>query len=133
MGGQWTASDVLSPATRPGAYFNVIAQAADLLEAGDRGVVLIVGRANWGPVDETVELLSEADVTRAYGTGSSLPKLATQAIRGGAATVLGLRIAGSSAAVATATLDDEYDVADVDTEDAADTTADRPDEPEPLT
>jgi len=112
MGGQWTASDVLSPATRPGAYFNVIAQAADLLEAGDRGVVLIVGRANWGPVDETVELLSEADVTRAYGTGSSLPKLATQAIRGGAATVLGLRIAGSSAAVATATLDDEYDVAD---------------------
>jgi phage tail sheath gpL-like len=105
-GGTWTQGDVVSPQTRPGAYFNLIAQAIDLLEAGNSGVVLIVGRADWGPVDTFETITSEGGAELVYGTGLSITKLIKQALRGGAATVLAHRIAGSSAAAATATLDD---------------------------
>ncbi len=105
-GGQWTQGDVVSPQTRPGAYFNLVAQAIDLLEAGDSGVVLIVGRSDWGPTDVYVDVVSEGGAERVYGTGLSMTKLAKQALRGGAATVKCFRIAGSTAAKAAATLDD---------------------------
>lgn len=105
-GGTWTQGDVVSPQTRPGAYFNLVAQAIDLLQAGDSGTVLIVGRSDWGPMDTFEEITSEGDAERVYGTGLSITKLIKQALRGGAATVLAHRIGGSSAAKASATLDD---------------------------
>lgn len=113
-GGTWTQGDVTSPQTRPGAYFNIIAQALNLLEAGQNGVVLIVGRSDWGPVDTFEEVTSEGEAERVYGTGLSITKLIKQALRGGAATVLAHRIAGSSAASASATLNDTVAAAALD-------------------
>ncbi len=105
-GGEWTQGDVTSAQTRPGAYFNLIAQAINLLEAGENGVVLVVGRSDWGPVDTFEEITAEGGAERVFDTGLSITKLIKQALRGGAATVLGHRIAGSTAAKATVTLND---------------------------
>lgn len=105
-GGTWTPGDVTSPQTRPGAYFNLVAQAIDLLEAGNTGTVLIVGRSDWGPVDTFEVLTSEGLAESVFGTGLSITKLIRQAFRGGAATVVGHRITGSAEAFATATLND---------------------------
>lgn len=113
-GGTWTQGDVTSPQTRPGAYFNLIAQALNLLELGENGVVLVVGRSDWGPVDTFEEITSEGGAERVYGTGLSITKLIKQALRGGAGTVLAHRIAGSSADVASATLDDTVAAAALD-------------------
>lgn len=113
-GGTWTQGDVTSAQTRPGAYFNLIAQAIDLLEGGNSGIVLIVGRSDWGPTDTFETVTSEGDAERIFGTGLSITKLIKQALRGGAATVLGHRITGSTAAKAAATLDDLVPVAALD-------------------
>jgi hypothetical protein len=113
-GGTWTQGDVTSPQTRPGAYFNLIAQAIDLLESGDSGVVLIVGRSDWGPVDTFEEVTSEGEAERVYGTGLSITKLIKQAFRGGSGTVLAHRIVGSSGAKAAATLNDAVAAAALD-------------------
>ena len=113
-GGTWTQGDVTSAQTRPGAYFNLVSQAIDLLEAGNRGTVLVVGRSDWGPTDSVEEITSEGDAERVYGDGLSITKLIKQALRGGAAVVKGLRIAGSSAAQASATLNDGVAAAALD-------------------
>lgn len=113
-GGTWTAGDVTSPQTRPGAYFNLVAQAIDLLEAGQAGTVLIVGRSDWGPVDTFVDITTEGEAERIYGTGLSITKLIKQALRGGATTVKGLRITGTLGAKATATLDDTLAASAID-------------------
>lgn len=105
-GGTWSTADTTSPATRPGAYFNLIAQAISLVDEGFRGRVAIVGRADWGPVDEFQLLTSEEDAGAVFGSGLSLSKLVKQALRGGASEVVALRIAGSTSAEATATLED---------------------------
>lgn len=105
-GGVWTQSDVNNPATRPGAYFNLITQAIALIGEGQAGIVGVVGRSDWGPLDTFVELTSEAAIVSTFGTGLSMAKLARQAIRGGAASVKAIRIAGSSVASATVVLDD---------------------------
>ncbi len=113
-GGTWTQGDVTSPQTRPGAYFNLVAQAIDLLEAGDAGTVLVVGRSDWGTVDAFVDITSEGEAEREYGTGLSITKLIKQALRGGATLVKGYRIAGSSEAAATVQLDDTVAAAALD-------------------
>ena len=113
-GGTWTQGDVTSPQTRPGAYFNLIAQAIDLLEAGDSGTVLVVGRADWGPSDTFEVITSEGLADSVFGTGLSMAKLVKQALRGGAARVLGHRIVGSTGAKATATLNDTIAAAALD-------------------
>ncbi len=113
-GGEWTQGDVTSAQTRPGAYFNLVAQAIELLQAGGAGVVLIVGRSDWGPVDTFEEITSEGGAELSYGTGLSITKLIKQALRGGAATILGHRIAGASAAKASATLNDTVAAAALD-------------------
>lgn len=110
-GGVWTDSDVNNPATRPGAYFNLVAQAVALVGEGVAGVVGIVARADWGPLDSFQELTSEAQVTAMFGDGLSLSKLSKQAIRGGAASVKVMRIAGTGSAPATASLDDSVPAA----------------------
>jgi hypothetical protein len=106
-GGAWTIGDVTNPATRPGAYFNLISQAIALIGDGQAGTVAIIGRSDWGPVNEFTEVGSEAAVRSRFGTNGSIPKLANQAIRGGASTVKILRIAGSSVATADVVLDDD--------------------------
>lgn len=113
-GGTWTQGDVNSPQTRPGAYFNVIAQAVALLEAGLTGTVFVVGRADWGPVDEATEIRSAGESDTTFGTGLSLGKLVKAALKGGAAVVKALRIAAASEASATATLDDTVAAAALD-------------------
>lgn len=113
-GGNWTQGDVVSPQTRPGAYFNLIAQAIDLLESGDSGTVLIVGRSDWGPADTFEALTSEGEAERVFGTGLSITKLIKQAFRGGAGNVIAHRIVGSAGAKASATLNDTLVAAALD-------------------
>lgn len=105
-GGEWNIGDVNDPSTRPGAYFNLISQAVALIGEGQSGTVGIIGRADWGPVDEWQELTSEASIVSTFGEGLSLAKLGRQAVRGGAGTVRMLRIAGTTIEFAEAVLDD---------------------------
>jgi hypothetical protein len=105
-GGVWTTGDINNPETRPGAYFNLIAQAIALIGEGEAGTVGLIGRADWGPVDEWVEVTSEAELVSNFGVGLSIPKLGKQAVRGGAGALRVLRIAGSSVATAELVLDD---------------------------
>lgn len=105
-GGTWTIGDATDVSTRPGAYFNLISQAIALIGEGQAGTVGIIGRADWGPVDEWVELSSEAGVVSAFGEGLSMAKLVRQAIRGGAGLVRAYRIAGASVATSEVVLDD---------------------------
>ena len=111
-GGIWTEADTKSPRTQPGVYSNIMAEAAQILEPGAGGTVLIVGKADWGVEDTVVSTFSERSSSRGsavedmFGKTGSLVKLAAQAFRGGAAEVKCLRIASSSAANAVATLDD---------------------------
>ena len=104
-GGVWTLADTMAVDTRPGIYVNLVSEAQRSLTPGV-GTVFVVGRADWGTVDEVVSCRSEQAVLDEYSDGESLPKLARQALRGGAAEVICLRIAGSTAAKADATLVD---------------------------
>ena len=104
-GGIWTQADVRNPDTRPGIYVNIVTEARRQLTPGT-GVVLVAGVADWGVLDSVVEIASEDDLYDAFDRAGSLPVVAAQALRGGAASVSCLRIAGSSAAAATVTLVD---------------------------
>ena len=105
-GGIWTHGEFTSPQHRPGPYFNLIAQAIDLLEAGDSGTVLVVGRADWGPSDTFEVLTSEGLADSVFGTGLSMAQLVKPALRGGAARVCGPRSGGSTGAEAASSLTD---------------------------
>src|SRR5690606_21437008 len=106
-GGAWTIGVVTNPATRPGAYFNLISQAFALIGDGQAGTVAIIGRSDWGPVNEFTEVGSEAAVRSRFGTNGANPKLSNQSIRGGASSVKIRRIAGSSVATADVVVDDD--------------------------
>ena len=75
-GGTWTAADVASARTRPGAYFNLIGAAVDAIAAGAQGVAAIVGYSDWGPLTVT-ELASNGEAEAAFD-GGSLAKLVKQ-------------------------------------------------------
>lgn len=111
-GGVWTEADTRSPRTQPGVYSNIMAEAARIIEPGAGGVVLIVGKADWGPLDEVVSTRSARpsslgdSIQERFGLTDSLFKLGDQAYQGGALEVKCLRIATSAAAKATVTLQD---------------------------
>ena len=104
-GGTWTEADTRSPGTRPGIYINLVTQARRQLEGG-AGTVCVVGTADWGPMDVIRSVASEEDLYDAFGQAQSLPLLAAQALRGGAANVLALRIGGAAAKKAAGNLVD---------------------------
>ena len=105
-GGTWTVADTRSPATRPGVYVNLIAQAQRIISEDVGGTIFVMGAADWGPLDEVVDLTFAEAVDDAYGSTEELPKLARSAFAGGALEVMALRIATSAAAKATVALVD---------------------------
>ena len=111
-GGIWTEADTKSARTQPGVYSNIMAEAARIIEPGAGGVVFIVGKADWGPLDTVVEVRSARpsslgdSIQERFGLTDSLFKLGDQAFQGGALAVRCLRISTAAAAKATVTLQD---------------------------
>lgn len=105
----WTTS---SPPIRAGAYFNFVAAAQVAVQTGIAGVVAVVGTADWGPVATPTAVGSQGEFETNFSasTGGSLRNASLAALDGfdlgGATSVLASRVAGSSAAVGTATLND---------------------------
>jgi hypothetical protein len=108
LGGTWSNVD---PPQRSGLFVNIdtVAPAAPVLNAaGSVGVVLT---ADWGPINEVVDVVSASEAALNYGPDSTAAWVITQALRGentadrgGAATVRVYRAATSSAAKATVDL-----------------------------
>lgn len=106
-GGIWSASDAANNSTRPGVYINFLSQTQLGVQPETNGVVMVLGTADWGAVNDVTTVTSELEVTEAFGTGGSLNLLVSQALRGGAATVKAYRMAVSgTAAKASLSLND---------------------------
>ena len=94
---------------RPGAYFNFESRPVEVMPIPTQGVVAIPFTHDWGPVDTPVRVRSFSEWESIYGTGLTEGRIAVQGAfkgegvngRGGAAEVVALRFAGTSAAKAT--------------------------------
>lgn len=106
--GTWSMTD---RPVRPGFYMNFQAAAQATIQPGARGRVAIPVKANWGPVKQVVEITSEKELIDTYGTdrldsGFTAYDCIRLALLGGAKTVLGYRLADSTAAKASISLQD---------------------------
>jgi hypothetical protein len=99
---------------RPGAYTNFVARSQVAAPAPLLGTVAVTFTADWGPANEAVEVRSLGEYLAIFGDstdtqGYSVVRQAFQgeglAGRGGAANVIALRVANSSAEFAEVTLD----------------------------
>lgn len=117
MGGNWSPPPNLP--IRPGAYINFESSGAAPVEPGDFGRVGMPIRATWGPANDFVEIVTDADRRAAFGTvagyddatvaapaAGNTSWLITEAIRGGSELVKAYRMVGAGAAAATVTIDD---------------------------
>lgn len=106
-GGTWSPTDL---PVLPGLYLNFQSAALASIQPGARGVVVAPVKAHWGPVKQFVEITSEADILNTYTDDESNGATAYTTLRfallGGAKKVLSYRLADSSAAKASATLND---------------------------
>lgn len=100
---------------RPGAYTNFIAQSQTATPSPLLGTVAITFTADWGPDNQAVEVGSLGDYRAVFGNSTDTQGYAAARQtfqgeglpgRGGAANVVAYRIAGSSAAAASLTLED---------------------------
>ncbi|OKP91327.1 phage tail sheath family protein [Paenibacillus sp. P32E] len=106
-GGNWSPTDM---PVLPGLYMNFQAAALAAIEPGARGTVVLPVKAHWGPVNEFVEVGSEAAITSLFtddetGGATALTTLRL-ALLAQPKKVLAYRIVDSSAAIATKTLQD---------------------------
>jgi len=117
MGGNWSPPPNLP--IRPGAYVNFESSGATPVEPGDFGRVGMPVRASWGPENDFVEIVTDADRRAVFGpvagydnttiaapVAGNTSWLITEAIRGGAELVKAYRMVGANAAAATVTLND---------------------------
>lgn len=117
MGGKWSPPPNLP--VRPGAYVNFESSGATPIAPGDFGRVGIPVKASWGPDNEFVDLVTDADRRRAFGpvdgydnkvsaapASTNTSWLIAEAIRGGAELVKAYRMVGAGAAEASVVLDD---------------------------
>jgi hypothetical protein len=106
-GGTWSPTDL---PVLPGLYLNFQSAALASIQPGARGVVIAPVKAHWGPVKQFVEITSEEDILNTYTDDESNGATAYTTLRfallGGAKKVLSYRIADSSAAKASVTLND---------------------------
>jgi hypothetical protein len=106
-GGTWSATEL---PVLPGLYLNFQAAALAAIQAGARGIVVAPVKAHWGPVNQLVEITSEADIIDKYTADESGGATAYTTLRfalmGGAKKLLAYRLADSSAANAALTLMD---------------------------
>lgn len=119
MGGNWSPPPNLP--IRPGSYVNFESSGATPIQPGTFGRVAIPVKATWGPSNDFVDLVTDADRRKAFGpvgnydfvnnaivgtpTGDT-SWLIAEAIRGGSELVKAYRMVGAGAAKATVTLND---------------------------
>ncbi|MFD5022287.1 phage tail sheath family protein [Paenibacillus sp. NPDC058367] len=106
-GGTWSATDM---PVLPGLYMIFQAAALAAIEPGARGTVVLPVKAHWGPMNEFVEVGSEAAITALFTddeTGSATARTTLRlALLAQPKKVLAYRLGDSSAAIATKTLQD---------------------------
>ncbi len=106
-GGQWSETDL---PVRPGFYMNFKSAALAAISSGARGIVAIPVKANWGPIEEIVEVASEQDLIDNYNTETSgslsAYKCGRLSLLGGPQKLLMYRLADSAAAKGSYTLVD---------------------------
>lgn len=105
--GIWSKTD---KPIRPGFYMNFIAAALASIQSGIRGVVAIPVKANWGAIKTVVEITDEQSLIDTYGEDIASPYTAYNCchlvLLGKPKTLLGYRLADSSAAKGAITLKD---------------------------
>ena len=117
MGGKWSPPPNLP--IRPGAYINFESSGSTPVEPGDFGRVGMPVQAAWGPANDFVDIVTDADRRTAFGpvagyddatvaapAAGNTTWLITEAIRGGSELVKAYRMVGAGSAAATVTLDD---------------------------
>jgi len=117
MGGNWSPPPNLP--IRPGGYINFESSGASPVEPGDFGRVGMPVRATWGPENDFVDIVTDADRRAAFGTvagyddktiaapvSTNSSWLVTEAIRGGSELVKAYRMVGAGSAKSTVTIDD---------------------------
>ncbi|WP_256758694.1 phage tail sheath family protein [Cohnella sp. WQ 127256] len=106
-GGTWSTTD---KPVLPGFYMNFRAAATAAIQPGARGIAIAPVRGHWGPVNQFVEIVSEANIadvyTRAEENGATAYSSLKLALLGGARKVLAYRLADANAAASTVTLSD---------------------------
>lgn len=90
---------------RPGVYYNVTANGEDDTAGAVNGVVAVLFRADFGPLNKLVEIDAAEGYESVFGTGLGTDAM-KYAIKGGARKILAVRV-GSGGNVSTATLKDE--------------------------
>lgn len=106
-GGTWNQTD---RPVLPGFYMNFEAAALSAIEPGSQGIAAMPVKANWGPVRQFVEIVSEQGINDTYGTdlsgGATAAAVLKLSLLGKPKKVLAYRLADASAAKASATLKD---------------------------
>ena len=105
FGGSWDSS---APPVRSGLFFNVVQGTPTAAPAPAGGVVALVAKADWGPVNTVTAMSTKLAVSTAFGTGQTMATSAALAFRGsntyGASQVLAYRIVGANSVKASLTL-----------------------------
>lgn len=106
-GGVWSATQM---PVLPGLYMNFKAAALAAIQPGARGVVAVPVKANWGPIEQFVEVTNPGFINELFSNDSSNEATAYDtiyfALLGGASKVLAYRLASSAAAAASTILQD---------------------------
>lgn len=90
---------------RPGSYFNIQKKGSNAAAGILNGVTAVIFRADFGPLNEAVELSAEDGYEGTYGTGLTTDAL-REAFAGGAKTIIACRV-GNGGTQGTITLKDE--------------------------
>ncbi|RRJ66946.1 phage tail sheath protein [Paenibacillus oralis] len=104
-GGTWSLTD---QPVLPGLYMNFVSAAGTAIGSGARGVVVAPVKAHWGPVEQFAEVANEAAIRELFGEDESDGATALTtlylALLGGPKKLLAYRIADSTSAEASLTL-----------------------------
>ena len=107
--GNWTPGEEKE---RPGLYNRFISTALSRVKTGASGIVGMPVKADWGPLNELVDIESESDVIKKFGESGEgcTTYLLNRCLLGGKKykpkKIIAYRIAGASAAEASATIED---------------------------
>lgn len=103
--------DPLEERYRPGLYNRFIATAMSRVKTGPRGIVGIPIRADWGPIGEMVEIISEKQIDNTFSTGGTvylLKRILLAGKRFKPNKIVAYRMATTTAAAATVTVEDKF-------------------------
>lgn len=90
---------------RPGAYFNIQKQETNAQANVVSGVTAVIFKADFGPLNQAVELSIANDYTNIFGNGGTTDAI-REAINGGAKTIIACRV-GNGGTTASITLNDK--------------------------